>query len=77
MVALTYSQFAPTIRLTVFPTFKWESVTRVVPIFLLVIGRSISLWGMVAGEALFVTLLIYLNVVILILLSHLISQQEL
>ena len=77
MVALSYSQVAPTICITVFPTFKWESVTRVVLIYLLVFARSISLWGMVVSEALFVTLLIFLNVVILILLSHLISQQEL
>ena len=53
-----------------------ESVTRVVPIFLLVFAHSrgtLSLWGMVACEALFVTLLLYPNVVFLILLSHLIS----
>ena len=51
---VSYSQVAPTICPTVFPTFKLESVTRVDPIFLLFFACSISLWGMVAGEALFV-----------------------
>ena len=50
-------------------------MTRVVLIFLIVSAHSsgtLSLWGMVACEALFVTLLIYPNVVFLILLSHII-----
>ena len=52
-------------ELTVFPTCTLASVSRVVPIFLPVFARSsikLSLWGMVAGEAILVTLMIYLEV---------------